>query len=329
MEWILRHKFAIPDLIHYLDDFLNVSSGSSHLAHLQLSIVLQVCHYLGIPLAPEKIEGPTHSLKFLRIMLDCLAMEARLPDDKLTELRQLLTNHLDQPSVTKGELAMLLGKLSFAARVVIPGRTFTRRLWDLKAKYHSSKLKPHFRVQLSPDCREDLKWWHQLLEHWNGRSFFLHSSWTPASNLGLYTDASGSWGWGAFYEHEHRWIHGQWTGDQASQSIEYKEMYAVVAACATWGNRWSSMRILLHCDNEAVVACLRTGTSRAPHFMPLLRCLAMICARANFVVSATHIAGLKNVVTDALSRGRLQVFRQLVPSARPEPDPLLPLPWLD
>ena len=139
VEWILRHKFAIPDLNHYLDDFLNVSSGSSHLAHLQLSIVLQVCHYLGIPLAPEKIEGPTHCLKFL----DCLAMEARLPDDTLTELCQLLTNHLDQPSVTKGELATLLGKLSFAARVVIPGRTFTRRLWDLKTKYHSSKLHPH------------------------------------------------------------------------------------------------------------------------------------------------------------------------------------------
>ena len=89
VEWILQHKFSIRDLIHYLDDYLNVCSGSLQLAKQQLSIILDVFRYLGVPLALDKIEGPAHTIKFLGILLDCIAMGARLPE-KLCELRNLL-----------------------------------------------------------------------------------------------------------------------------------------------------------------------------------------------------------------------------------------------
>ena len=180
-----------------------------------------------------------------------------------------------------------------------------------------------------PQCRLPGRhqMWNILLDGWNGRSFFLHNAWIPATELGLYTDASGSWGFGAYYGAEQRWLQGKWTDDQAELSIEYKELYAVVAACLTWGHHWSSMRLRIHCDNAAVVACIRSGTSRAPRLMPLLRSLVMICARQNFVLSAEHVAGRTNVIADALSRGQTQVFRRAAPAAREQPDVIPEFQW--
>ncbi len=42
--------------MHYLDDFLIVGPPNSQRT---LEIALQTCSFLGIPIAPEKIEGPT------------------------------------------------------------------------------------------------------------------------------------------------------------------------------------------------------------------------------------------------------------------------------
>ena len=121
---------------------------------------MDVFRYLGIPLALDKIEGPAHTIKFLGILLDCIAMEARLPEEKLCELRNLLQGFMSQHTVTLRELASLMGKLLFASQVVVPGQTFMRHLWDLIAKYNRANAKaslPRFidrRVQTRPGLVE-------------------------------------------------------------------------------------------------------------------------------------------------------------------------------
>jgi len=49
-----------------------------------LQTIKDTCSKLGIPLALEKIEGPSQCLTFLEITLDAQLMQARLPDDKLS-----------------------------------------------------------------------------------------------------------------------------------------------------------------------------------------------------------------------------------------------------
>ena len=78
---------------------------------------------------------------------------------------------------------------------------------------------------------------HPLVEDWNGKAFFLFRDETPASELGLYTDASGLIGGGAYYGQEGRWMLGRWSKEQQQLSIEYKELYAVLVACSTWGHK--------------------------------------------------------------------------------------------
>ena len=79
LEWILKDR-GVTFVMHYLDDFLTVGPPKS--AECQKNFK-EVCHTLGIPLALEKVEGPSTALEFWGISLDTCLMEARLPDEKL------------------------------------------------------------------------------------------------------------------------------------------------------------------------------------------------------------------------------------------------------
>ena len=55
---------------------------SSNQCHQSLDIFKQTCQKLGVPLAIEKVEGPSTSLTFLGITLDTAKMKIRLPDER-------------------------------------------------------------------------------------------------------------------------------------------------------------------------------------------------------------------------------------------------------
>ena len=284
IEWIITTNFAIPHLLHYLDDFLSISPPQRSLAIQAKNVILQAFKYLSIPLAEEKLEGPSTSLVFLGIVLDMVRMEAHLPDDKLADLRELLSEMSRCTQTTQRKLDHFLGKLSFASSVVVPGRTFTRRLWDINKRF--SHAKPYFRITLTGEARKDIRWWQLLIQHWNGKAFLLYNSSTSSADLGLYTDANGTLGWRAFYGKEQRWIQGRWAKEQEEESIGYKELYAVAMACSTWGNLWSRQRIVMHCDNQSVVECLKSNSSKSPGMMSLLRALFFVCATHSFTITA-------------------------------------------
>jgi len=59
----------------------------STLRKQRMDVIISVFKYLGGPIADEKTEGPTTKLTFLGIELDSIDMVARLPDDKVHDLR--------------------------------------------------------------------------------------------------------------------------------------------------------------------------------------------------------------------------------------------------
>ena len=95
VSWIVEHRGVSP-VLHYLDDFLIMGPPTSTKCADNLNIIKEVCLQLGIPLAVEKLEGPSKSLTFLGIVLDTQLMEARLPEDKLTRIRQQLVTWLEK-----------------------------------------------------------------------------------------------------------------------------------------------------------------------------------------------------------------------------------------
>ena len=72
--------------MHYLDDYFTVSPANSLVCAHNVHTITQVASQVCIPLAPNKLEGPTTQLVFLGILIDTTCMETSLPDDKLHEL---------------------------------------------------------------------------------------------------------------------------------------------------------------------------------------------------------------------------------------------------
>ena len=159
---------------------------------------------MGIPLAPNKLEGPTTRLTFLGILIDSSCMETSLPDDKLQELLTELQSWFLRNKCLKRELLSLIGKLNFACRIIPAGRIFLRRLIDLST---SARL-PHHHVTMNHEDRRDITWWLQFLPTWNGCAIIPEPHWTKSPDLELFTDASGSLGHGIFYMGH--WISEPW-----------------------------------------------------------------------------------------------------------------------
>ena len=61
---------------------------------------------------------------------------------------------------------------------------------------------------------------------------FLEPSYIEAADLQLFTDSSGSHGFGAFFAGE--WLRGDWTQSQKQRLIQWQEIYAIVVASAAW-----------------------------------------------------------------------------------------------
>ena len=89
LEWIAMNTLGATKVIHVLDDFL-VLAESQDKCGTDLQAFITMCSQLGVPLVPSKTVGPCTTLQFLGIVIDTVAMEVRLPDDKLLKARMLL-----------------------------------------------------------------------------------------------------------------------------------------------------------------------------------------------------------------------------------------------
>ena len=104
VEWILLNNYRIPDLLHYLDDYITAGPPNSPQCEQNLSIASSVCAGLGLPLHPSKKVGPTTCMVTLGIELDSENQLARLPEDKLTSLLELLHQWSSYSWCTKRKL---------------------------------------------------------------------------------------------------------------------------------------------------------------------------------------------------------------------------------
>lgn len=316
VQWVARQE-GVRFVIHYLDDFLVIGAPASEECATALSKLLRIFGRLGLPVAEEKLEGPLPCLGFLGFELDSGALEIRLPREKLRELQVLVRQWLGRKSCSRKELESLAGKLAHAARVVRPGKTFMRRIFELLG----GARKAHHHIRLSLSLRSDLQWWSTFLETWNGISMMRQQHEGPSS-VHVWTDASGHFGCGAFCSGTQAWFQLQWPQSYArdwvrlkEESIALKELLPIILACAIWGKEWVGRTVTVHCDNLGVVALVNSGYSRIPQLMHLLRCLFFIRARFQLDVWAVHVPGVENGLADAISRNNLHVLHLQVQDA--------------
>lgn len=318
VEWVLIHKQHISFVCHILDDFLIIEPPSGSFpfdfkCRTSLTKMLNSFKTFGIPIATKKTEGPSTVIEFMGIILDSGRMEARLPRDKVERILTSLDSFAHKKSCTLKELQSLIGTLNFACKVIPPGRPFLQRMIYLTRNIS----KPHHHIKLSAGFFKDLSMWQQFISSWNGASFFLSSSWENSDTLKLYTDASGSLGYGGIFQS--KWFQGRWLPTQSlgrpGISIAWQEFFAIVVACFLWSDHFANKQIILFCDNESVVNIINSKRSAIPRIMDLLRFFTLITLRFNMYVRAKHIEGTKNLIADSLSRFQMDRFHSLVPQA--------------
>ena len=103
-------------------------------------------------------------------------MQARLPAEKLQKAKDLVQTTLNKSTITRNELDTLLGFLCFAAKVVVPGRTFLRRLFNSKI----GPTRPF--IHINSHIKADLLRWHHSFHY--GTAYKLLALRDPCSVSG-------------------------------------------------------------------------------------------------------------------------------------------------
>ncbi|XP_052214344.1 uncharacterized protein LOC127833226 [Dreissena polymorpha] len=324
---IIQRKAGSTYLIHYLDDFLGGGKRNSGECRHLMEIFSGCMQKLGVPIAAEKTEGPVTVLTFLGLELDSDKMEIRLPLHKVQEVLILLNNMLQKTRCTLKEMQSLIGVLNFACRAIIPGRPFCRRLIDSIC----GLTKPYHHLRINKGIKLDLMMWKQFFVNFNGIRVFHDRFWSYNDDVELFTDSAGGEGMGFGVYFAGKWMSERWPDEWFKHGyttdITVLELFPIVVAIFTWGKELQLKKICFRSDNMAVCHIINKMTSKSDLIMVLLRNLTLKCLQMNIVVKAEHVPGVKNSITDALSRFQMQRFWTLVPNAHQSPSIMEPQLW--
>ena len=312
LNWILISVLGWTIILHYLDDFFAILSPTDD-AVVYGQQFDDLCAQLGLAVNHSKdIMGTIAD--FLGIEFDSGRMQARLPPDKLARARNTANNLLNRATISHQELESAVGFLSFAAKIVIPGRAFLRRLFD-------ALRKPIAVHRITPGMKADLLWWSTYLDDWDSLKLLRHLDSRPTWHI--WTDASGRLGMGGYIrEHASQPVMEAFSIRLATRhrrkDIQFKEMKAVQQAIQLWLPRLRGSKLVLYCDNDACVYGLQKLSIRGPAMAPL-RDIAMLLARNDIHLVPTWIPTKANQLADDLSRFRYRKIADENPQLRYPP----------
>ena len=140
----------------------------------------------------QERQGSTQSLEFLGLLVNSVEMTLALPQDKVRDIRDCCIEMMHSHTMTVSRLAgRQINSFGSSPRAIVLQRTADAEDQRLaEKKKHNYKA----RVTLTPECKAELIWWAESLEHHNGQSFIVTSQ-----DLVITTDASRT-GWGAVVE---------------------------------------------------------------------------------------------------------------------------------
>ena len=182
--------------------------------------------------------------------------------------------------------------------------------------------RPNHRVTLNKDARRDLAAWFLFVEYFNGCSLLLQENWVTSPSLNLYTDAGGSFGFGAIFQNH--WLMGKGPEQLVGFPITFKEIFPIVLAFEIWDAELRNKCETLHIDNVAAVYILNIQSSTDKFIMCLVGRFFLACMRFNILIRCVHVEGRLNILPDLISRFKVEEFHHqvLAPQMDREPTPV-------
>ena len=84
----------------------------------------------------------------------------------------------------------------------------------------------------------------------------------------------------------------------------------------------SNKHVLFYTDNHALIHVINRQSCKDKELMFFVPKLVLACLRYNIVLKAKHIAGVNNILADALSRLQVQAFKRMAPQMDSSPTPI-------
>ena len=125
LEFIMSKRGHTASIIHYLDDYY-CACASREEALRMLDIMVSSAESAGFTVQKDKTHGPARVLEFLGVTIDTVDGQLKISPERLSEIKELLSEWEAKKSCSKRDLLSLIGKLSFCARVVRDGKKFLR-----------------------------------------------------------------------------------------------------------------------------------------------------------------------------------------------------------
>lgn len=299
-----------------LDDF-NIHEVDPMRCMLGWHFLCAILAHLGLVASLHKSSPPAQVMQTLGLEIDSRAMQIRLTQQRVEQLRQLVADFRDRRQCSKRELDQVVGRLQWASDVIYGGSL----LLNPVRRCGKQCRKPHHKVYLRAEARLALSWWHSALAAFNGSRQILNR--VPRPWQFLTTDACGLWdtaepGIGLF-------VDGGFCGLTAAQCallfsdapapgapIQLWELFAVVALVRLFGAYLSGQYWQLGVDNSNVFCWLSRGTVRGEvcydTAMQYLLELFTQQVQLDFRLQPHWIASKTNVLADAASRRDWDTF---------------------
>ena len=275
-------------LIIYLDDIL-ILAPSKELAELHAATVIYLLENLGFMINHEKsILTPATEMEFLGFLVNSVTLTLSLPRDKIRKVRKECQEVMESPQNTIRQLTKLLGLLSSTIQAVFPAPLYFRHLQEVKNAAFALDRSYDSLISLSPLALEELTWWRDNLEAWNGKGLVSGSP-----DMVIETDASRK-GWGAYCMGVS--TGGQWTQGETQLHINCLELLAGAFAVQTFVRGKVCMKVCLLMDNMTAAHYInKMGGTKSPILARLAVDLWNWCLDHQIHIEAHYIPGVLNV----------------------------------
>ena len=145
---------------------------------------------------------PSQQIEFLGFLVDSVTLSLQLPGEKLRKIRKRCQQLLNVGETSIRELSKFLGLLISSIQAVFPAPLHYRHLQRLKNLSLNTLQSDDAIIPLDSQAKEELVWWRDHLQAWNGKALFQKSV-----DLVIETHASRK-GWGAYCEGVSTGAHG-------------------------------------------------------------------------------------------------------------------------
>ena len=152
-------------------------------------------------------------------------------------------------------------------------------------------------ITLDKELKKDLNWFNRFLPVFNGKTFFNKRH--PKAVIEL--DASLN-GLGARFGDQ---IYAKALHVNTFQgNIVHLEMVNILVALRLWHHGWRGAKIVICCDNQAVVSVLNSGKCQDQWLAAIARNILFMAEMYDIDLRLVHVLGKDNSVADTLSRWR-------------------------